>query len=83
MQSAGAYFPSAIAANGAIRYSLGAICPLFTIQMYERLGAHWASGTFALISLLLLPLPWVLMQNGQRLRTRLPKRDMATSDVET
>ncbi|RDH26638.1 major facilitator superfamily domain-containing protein [Aspergillus welwitschiae] len=74
---------SAIAANGAIRYSLGAICPLFTIQMYERLGAHWASGTFALISLLLLPLPWVLMQNGQRLRTRLPKRDMATSDVET
>ncbi|KAF2971794.1 hypothetical protein GQX73_g1780 [Xylaria multiplex] len=33
---------SALAANGLLRYTLGAVFPLFTIQMYENLGVHWA-----------------------------------------
>lgn len=61
--------PSAvIAANGALRYTFGAIFPLFTVQMYERLGTAWASGAFALLSLLFVPIPIVLCKYGERLR---------------
>lgn len=59
---------SALAANGSIRYMLGAIFPLFTIQMYENLGIHWAGSVFAFLSLALLPIPWLLFKYGHRLR---------------
>ncbi|KAF3395222.1 Polyamine transporter 4 [Talaromyces pinophilus] len=59
---------SAIAANGSFRYLLGAVFPLFTIQMYEKLGVHWAGSVFAFLSLALLPIPWLLFKYGHRLR---------------
>lgn len=59
---------SALAANGSIRYLLGAVFPLFTIQMYENLGVHWAGSLFAFLSLALLPIPWLLFKYGRRLR---------------
>ncbi|KAL4935500.1 hypothetical protein BDV06DRAFT_217384 [Aspergillus oleicola] len=59
---------SVIAANGALRYTFGAIFPLFTVQMYQRLGAAWASGVFAFLSLLFVPIPLVLYKYGERLR---------------
>ncbi|RAH47235.1 putative MFS polyamine transporter [Aspergillus brunneoviolaceus CBS 621.78] len=59
---------SALAANGVIRYILGATFPLFTVQMYEKLGVHWAGSLFAFLSLLLLPIPWALFKYGASLR---------------
>ncbi|PYH46961.1 putative MFS polyamine transporter [Aspergillus saccharolyticus JOP 1030-1] len=59
---------SALAANGVIRYCLGATFPLFTVQMYEKLGVHWASSLYAFLSLFLLPIPWVLFKYGASLR---------------
>ncbi|OJJ45978.1 hypothetical protein ASPZODRAFT_67518 [Penicilliopsis zonata CBS 506.65] len=59
---------SALAANGSVRYLLGAVFPLFTIQMYENLGIHWAGSVFAFLSLALLPIPWILFKFGHRLR---------------
>ncbi len=59
---------TAIAANGSFRYLLGAVFPLFTIQMYEKLGVHWAGSVFAFLSLLLLPIPFILFKFGHRLR---------------
>ncbi|KAI4852304.1 putative MFS polyamine transporter [Aureobasidium sp. EXF-8845] len=59
---------SAIAANGVLRYSLGAVFPLFTIQMYQSLGPHWAGSVFAFIALLLMPIPWLLFRFGHGLR---------------
>ncbi|ERS97529.1 hypothetical protein HMPREF1624_05698 [Sporothrix schenckii ATCC 58251] len=59
---------SALAANGSIRYMLGAVFPLFTIQMYETLGVHWAGSVFAFLSLALLPIPWLLFKYGHKLR---------------
>jgi hypothetical protein len=44
----------AIAANGVSRYTLGAVFPLFTLQMYEKLGTTWASCLFAIISCVLV-----------------------------
>lgn len=59
---------SAIAANGVLRYLLGAVFPLFTIPMYQSLGPHWAGSIFAFIALLLMPIPWLLFRFGYKLR---------------
>ena len=61
---------SALAANGILRYGLGAVFPLFTLQMYEAMGVHWAGSVFAFVSLLGLPVPWVFYRYGKVLRAR-------------
>lgn len=61
---------SALAANGILRYTFGAVFPLFTVQMYTRLGVHWAGSIFAFLSLLLLPIPWILFKYGKALRAK-------------
>jgi hypothetical protein len=38
---------SVVAANGAIRFALGAVFPLFITQVYQNLGVHWAGSLFA------------------------------------
>lgn len=60
----------ALAANGTLRYIFGAVFPLFTTQMYENLGVHWAGSVFAFLSLALLPIPWLLFLYGDDLRTK-------------
>ncbi|KAI5455590.1 major facilitator superfamily domain-containing protein [Mariannaea sp. PMI_226] len=74
------HFITAIAANGSFRYLLGAVFPLFTIQMYEKLGVHWAGSVFAFLSLGLLPIPWILFKFGHRLRKN--SRFIGSSQVE-
>ncbi|KAF6232466.1 hypothetical protein HO173_009346 [Letharia columbiana] len=64
------YSASALAANGLLRYTFGAIFPLFTFQMYSRLGIAWAGSLLGFISILLLPIPWVLYKWGSNLRSR-------------
>ncbi|TQN66848.1 Polyamine transporter 4 [Colletotrichum shisoi] len=61
---------SALAANGILRYMMGAVFPLFTIQMYEKLGVNWAGSVFAFLSLPLMPIPWLLFGYGGKLRQR-------------
>lgn len=65
-----AHVAIALAANGCFRYLLGSVFPLFTIQMYENLGVHWAGSVFAFLSLALLPIPWILFKYGHLLRQR-------------
>ncbi|KAH7342442.1 major facilitator superfamily domain-containing protein [Rhexocercosporidium sp. MPI-PUGE-AT-0058] len=59
---------SAIAANGLLRYIMGATFPLFTTAMYERLGIAWATSLLGFVSLAMLPIPWVLYQWGPKIR---------------
>ncbi|KAI3227171.1 hypothetical protein DTO012A7_6837 [Penicillium roqueforti] len=59
---------SAMSANGLARYGLAAAFPLFTVQMYTRLGTGWASSVLGFISVALLPVPWVFFKGGKRLR---------------
>ncbi len=61
---------SAVAANGILRYTLGAVFPLFTIPMYEQVGIHWAGSIFAFISVAMIPVPWVFFWKGSALRER-------------
>ncbi|KAH7124196.1 major facilitator superfamily domain-containing protein [Dactylonectria macrodidyma] len=61
---------SAVAANGIVRMTLGAVFPMFIIQVYEGLGVHWAGTLFAFISLVFIPVPWLLFWKGKELRKR-------------
>lgn len=61
---------SAVAANGLLRYTLGALFPLFTLQMYRRLGIGWATSLLGFLTIGLLPIPWVLWKFGPRIRAK-------------
>jgi hypothetical protein len=61
---------SAMAANGVARYTLGAVFPLFTFQMYQRLGVGWATSLLGFISVAMLPIPWLFYKYGERIRAK-------------
>ncbi|KAI9843754.1 MAG: hypothetical protein M1837_006114 [Sclerophora amabilis] len=61
---------SALAANGLLRYIFGAAFPLFTVQMYTRLGIDWATSLLGFIALALMPVPWVLFKWGPQIRSK-------------
>ena len=55
---------SAVAANTVVRSSFGVGFPMFAEQMYDKLNPRWASTLLAFITLLLLPLPFLLTRYG-------------------
>ncbi|KAF3935863.1 hypothetical protein ABW19_dt0208002 [Dactylella cylindrospora] len=59
---------SALGANSLLRYTLGAFFPLFTIQMYKKLGINGAGSLLGGVGVLLLPIPWLLFYRGATLR---------------
>ncbi|KAF2110798.1 major facilitator superfamily domain-containing protein [Lophiotrema nucula] len=61
---------SAMAANGIFRYTLGAIFPLFTVQMYETMGTGWATSVLGFVSITMLPIPFIFFRYGPRIRAK-------------
>ena len=61
---------SAMAANGLLRYIMGASFPLFTVQMFERLGVKWATLLLAFVCLLMVPIPWIFYKFGPGIRKK-------------
>jgi hypothetical protein len=61
---------SAMSANNVLRYLFASAFPLFTVQMFERLGNGWAGSLLGFIALGLMPLPWVFYRYGRALRSR-------------
>lgn len=61
---------SAAAANGVLRYVAGSAFPLFTRQMYHRLGIHWAGSLLGFITVGLLPIPWLFYRFGPKIRSK-------------
>ncbi|PPJ55175.1 hypothetical protein CBER1_05424 [Cercospora berteroae] len=61
---------SAMAANGLMRYTTGAVFPLFAVQMYERLGIDWATSLLGFICVAMLPIPFVFYIYGPQIRKR-------------
>jgi MFS family permease len=61
---------SAMAANGLLRYTMGASFPLFTVQMYEAMGVKWATLLLAFLCLLMVPIPWVFYKYGPGIRKK-------------
>ncbi|ODV96576.1 hypothetical protein PACTADRAFT_39791 [Pachysolen tannophilus NRRL Y-2460] len=61
---------SAMAANNLLRYVVGSVFPLFTVQMYENLGNGWATSILAFIALAMVPVPWIFERYGPTLRSK-------------
>ena len=64
------YAASVLAANSVLRSLFGAAFPLFTSQMYGRLGIHWASTIPAFLALICLPFPFLFYKFGERIRMK-------------
>ena len=61
---------SVLAANSVLRSLFGAAFPLFTTQMYDALGIHWASSIPAFLALACVPAPFLFYKYGPAIRTR-------------
>jgi len=54
------YAASVLAGNDLFRSSFGAGFPLFATAMFDRLGVAWASSLLGFLSILFIPIPFVL-----------------------
>jgi len=63
------YGASALAANAFMRYIFGTAFPLFTLQMYQKLGTGWATSLLAFVTIAMLPIPWLLFRYGGWIRS--------------
>ncbi|KAL4984224.1 major facilitator superfamily domain-containing protein [Aspergillus falconensis] len=66
-----AYLPvaaSAVAANVILRSAFASGFPLFTRQMFEKMGVQWAATLLGCFAAVLVPIPYVFKALGPRLR---------------
>lgn len=63
------YAASVLAANSVLRSLFGTAFPLFTTQMYEKLGNQWASALPAFLVLSCLPFPFLFHKYGPQIRS--------------
>ncbi|KAK9480684.1 major facilitator superfamily domain-containing protein [Lipomyces japonicus] len=63
------YAASALASKTFMRSIYGAACPLFTVQMYHRLGKQWAGTLLAFISLGCCLIPFLFYFYGAKIRS--------------
>ncbi|EMD01230.1 hypothetical protein BAUCODRAFT_202494 [Baudoinia panamericana UAMH 10762] len=61
---------SVLAANSVLRSVFGAVFPLFTTQMYNKLGIHWASTLVGFLALICVPMPFLFYKFGSQIRQR-------------
>lgn len=63
------YAASATAAMTILRSLFGAVLPLAGQSMYATLGLGWGNSLLAFIALATVPLPFLFMKYGERIRT--------------
>lgn len=61
---------SVLAANSVLRSIFGAVFPLFTTQMFDGLGIHWASSIPAFLALVCVPFPFIFYKYGAQIRAK-------------
>ncbi|KEF52719.1 uncharacterized protein A1O9_11136 [Exophiala aquamarina CBS 119918] len=61
---------SVLAANTVLRSLFGAAFPLFTHDMYNVLGIHWASSVPAFLALACVPFPFIFYKYGAQIRAK-------------
>lgn len=64
------YAASVLGASAMLRAFFGTAFPLFTDQMYDGIGIHWASTIPAFLTLLCLPFPFVMLKYGETIRLK-------------
>lgn len=60
---------SALAANTIVRSAVGGAFPLFTNQMFEKLGIAGALSLIGGIAILITPIPFVFYKYGAAIRS--------------
>ncbi|KAI9370309.1 major facilitator superfamily domain-containing protein [Aspergillus egyptiacus] len=63
------YAASAIASNTVLRSVLGAVLPLAGQRMYQTLGLGWGNSLLGFISVVFIPVPFLLVRYGERIRS--------------
>jgi multidrug resistance protein len=71
------YASSALATKVFLRSAGGAAFPLFTPQMYRKLGLQWASWLLAFIATAMVLIPFGFYFYGKTLRAKLSKKNYA------
>ncbi|GMM47094.1 spermine transporter [Pichia kluyveri] len=71
------YAASALATKVFLRSAGGAAFPLFTMQMYHKLGLRWASYLLAFITTAMIILPFAFYKWGKSLRKRFCKENFS------
>ncbi|KAJ5633717.1 Major facilitator superfamily domain general substrate transporter [Penicillium herquei] len=61
---------SAVAASTFLRSFLAGSFPLFTDTMFHNLGVPWAASTLGFISVVMIPIPYLLYIYGKQLRAQ-------------
>lgn len=64
------YAASALAANSILRFSAGAIFPLFTRSLFNSLGINWGCTLLGCVATILVPIPIFFYYFGHRIRAR-------------
>lgn len=64
------YAASVFAGNDFMRSAFGAGFPLFATGMYHKLGIDWGSSLLAFLSMLFIPIPFVLYKYGEQIRKK-------------
>ncbi|CAJ2507223.1 Uu.00g084090.m01.CDS01 [Anthostomella pinea] len=64
------YAASALAASTVLRSIAGAVFPLFTAQMYDSLGIHWASSVPGFLALFFVPCLVMFYKFGHVIRRK-------------
>lgn len=64
------YAASVLTANSVLRSAFGAAFPLFTSDMYQNLGIHWASSVPAFLALVCVPFPFLFYKYGPPIRKK-------------
>ncbi|KAH8826531.1 MFS polyamine transporter [Flagelloscypha sp. PMI_526] len=61
---------SAVAANTMVRSAVAAAFPLFTVQMFQKLGINWACTLIGFIALILSPSAFLFYRYGPKIREK-------------
>ena len=61
---------SVLSAAAILRSIMGAVFPLFTPNMYQNLGIHWATSIPAFLTLVCTPFPFIMYRYGETVRMR-------------
>jgi hypothetical protein len=72
-----------MAANSVVRSLFGTVFPLFTTQMYEKLGNQWASSVPAFLVLVCVPFPFLFHRYGSQIRSKCKYSLEAANMLET
>ncbi|KAL2815740.1 bicyclomycin resistance protein [Aspergillus granulosus] len=77
------YSASVMAGMSVVRFVFGAAFPLFSDYMYKRLGIHWASCIPAFLSVLCMPVPFLIYRFGPEIRRRCKYAALAEKHSQT